>query len=184
MWLLVIILDGLDNQLVDFGWREWLTRGWGISSSSTPKMVQKQPQRIDTDWSCSAILLPKDQFTLSAFIQSCPARSELVSATPPTENMSKSSFPGKILILFDFYYFILKAHRQLFSTPNNVFPSSRRKQGLEVFLTYKPQWTLSPFHRNTAQKWAHRPSSHHGQRQVGLTGIQKERSKASMSSPK
>lgn len=111
-----------------------------------------------------------DKLALSDFIQSCPARTELVSAAPPTENMSKSSFPGKIFILLDFYYFILKAHRQLFLTPNNVFPSSLRKQGLEIFLTYKPQWTLSPFHQNTAQKWAHRPS-HHGQRQVGLSGI-------------
>lgn len=38
---------------------------------------------------------PEDQLVVSDFIQSCPARSELVSATPPIENMSKSSFPGK-----------------------------------------------------------------------------------------
>lgn len=182
MWISAIILDGSDNQLVDFGWREWVSRGCGISRDSTPKIGTKAA--------------PKNRYSLIlfsscpqwpahiAFIQSCPARSELVSAPPPTENMSKSSFPGKILILFDFYYFILKAHRQLFSTPNNVFPSSLRKQGLEVFLTYKPLWTLSPFHWNTAQKWAHRPSSHHGQRQGGLSGIQEDRSKTSLTSLK
>lgn len=59
---------------------------------------------------------PSDKLALTDFIQSCPARSELVSATPPTENMSKSSFPGKILILLDFIFYFKSPQAALLNT--------------------------------------------------------------------
>lgn len=67
MELSVIILDGSDNQLVDFGWREWVSRGWGISRDSTPKIGTKAASKNRY----RLILFssyPKDQLTLSAFI--------------------------------------------------------------------------------------------------------------------
>lgn len=109
------------------------------------------------DWGRSACLL-------SDFIQNWSAGSVLVSAAPPAESMSKSSFPGKTLILPFLFNFYLKAHRLFFSVPSNAFCSSLKNQGprnvshmLALMDSVSVPWKPCP--EMTSR------SSHHGQRQ-------------------
>lgn len=94
MWLLATVLDKLENGLVNF-------QG-GLPPGRAN--LERFPGAEERDSLLSR--RSEDELCLfPGFLQGSSARSVLVSAAPPAQNMLKSSFPGKILILLFLFNF-------------------------------------------------------------------------------